>query len=307
MLLFYGDNTMQVVVHTANMIEIDWRNKTQGVFKTGRLKKKINLSPLPSCSFQRDLIEYLQHYKDHQEFTNKIVNHDFTSVRGVLIASVPGKFSGPDKNKWGHLKLRSVLRRQVEIQKEFLFNSKIICQISSVGSLGKDSQDWLRGEFEASLSSYRNSSYMASTGTSLCIVYPTAENVRTSANLSKPAWGEMKASEFSIQSYELGVLVFPGLFEDLKESGEDLHVYMMNATLNDPYPEPRPFAQEDTGAESNKTTKIEDADLHHGIGVVTVRLPYDLPLRRYDHTKDSVWLSGKYFPGVDDFGRTLER
>lgn len=35
----------------------------------------------------------------------------------------------------------------------------------------------------------------------------------TSANLSKPAWGVLKDGAISIQSYELGVLVFPSLFE----------------------------------------------------------------------------------------------
>lgn len=50
-------------------------------------------------------------------------------------------------------------------------------QISSIGSLGKQSQDWLRGEFEASLSSYRNSRNFGPVD--LCVIYPTAENVRT--------------------------------------------------------------------------------------------------------------------------------
>jgi len=35
----------------------------------------------------------------------------------------------------------------------------------------------------------------------------------TSANLSKPAWGVLRDGAISIQSYELGVLVFPSLFE----------------------------------------------------------------------------------------------
>lgn len=36
----------------------------------------------------------------------------------------------------------------------------------------------------------------------------------TSANLSKPAWGEVKdGGVFDVKSYELGVLIFPGLFE----------------------------------------------------------------------------------------------
>ncbi|KAF9111585.1 hypothetical protein BGX27_004728 [Mortierella sp. AM989] len=374
MLLFYRDNTMQFVVHTANMIERDWRNKTQGVFKTGRLSKKPQPSHLATCAFERDLIEYLQNYKNHLEITNRVAQYDFTSVRGVLIGSVPGEFSGPDKKKWGHLRLRAVLRQQVELSRECTSGSKIICQISSVGSLGKDSQGWLRGEFEASLNSHRNSNYMASTKADLCVVYPTAENVRTSyegwtmggslpfrptsynkqahyfnpllhswkavksgreramphiktftrvtsrddgdhlswflltsANLSKPAWGQMKGAKFSIQSYELGVLIFPGLFEDLNETEESLQVIMMNATLDDPYPELRTPELVSKTANTDTEAEGKSNGSQHSIGVVTVRLPYDLPLQRYDFSRDSVWLSGKYFPGLDDFGNKLDQ
>ncbi|KAF9171792.1 tyrosyl-DNA phosphodiesterase 1 [Mortierella sp. AD011] len=375
MLLFYCDNTMQIVIHTANMIERDWRNKTQAVFKTGRLLKKSQPSPLATCAFERDLIDYLQNYENHSEITNRISQYDFTRVRGVLIGSVPGKFSGPNKNKWGHLRLRAVLRQQVELSKECTHGSKIICQISSVGSLGKNSQDWLRGEFEASLNTHRNSNYMNSNKADFCVIYPTAENVRTSydgwsmggslpfrttsynkqahyfnpllhswqavksgreramphiktfarvtsrddgdylswflltsANLSKPAWGEMKGTEFSIQSYELGVLIFPGLFEDLSESeGESLQVFMMNTTLDEPYPEPRCLELENASVNTGKESSVENSGPQHGVGVVTVRLPYDLPLKRYDFSRDCVWLSGKYFPGMDDFGYSLEK
>ncbi|KAF9319055.1 tyrosyl-DNA phosphodiesterase 1 [Podila horticola] len=179
MLLFYRDNTMQFVVHTANMIERDWRNKTQAIFTTGRLVKKPHLTEQGSCAFERDLMEYLSKYNHHQEISARISQYDFTGVKGVLVGSVPGKFSGAEKNKWGHMRLRSVLRQQVEISKAYIANSKIICQISSVGFLGKNSQDWLRGEFEMSLNAHRHSNYMASNKADLCVVFPTAENVRT--------------------------------------------------------------------------------------------------------------------------------
>ncbi|KAI7818364.1 tyrosyl-DNA phosphodiesterase I [Gamsiella multidivaricata] len=376
MLLFYRDGAMQFVVHTANMIEPDWRNKTQAVFTTGRLSKKPPSSALPTCAFERDLLEYLQCYHNSNGIVGRVSQYDFTDVRGVLIGSVPGKFTGLTKNKWGHLRLRTVLRQQVEIAKEHVLGSKIICQISSVGSLGKESQDWLRGEFEMSLNAHRNSNYMASSKGDFTVIYPTAENVRTSydgwsmggslpfrstsynkqahymnpllhswraiksgrersmphiktftrvtskahgdyiswflltsANLSKPAWGTMKNDVFAIQSYELGVLVFPGLFEDLNESGESLQVYMMNATVDDPYPEPlspHPSSsdQGDQGEESD--TNDDSKYTQHSIGVVPIRLPYDLPLKKYEFPRDQVWLMDKYFQGMDDFGSTLD-
>ncbi|ORZ27742.1 tyrosyl-DNA phosphodiesterase I [Lobosporangium transversale] len=372
MLLFYRDDTMQVVVHTANMIEQDWRNKTQAVFSTGRLPRKPQQAS--TCAFERDLIEYLQYYQDHHEFTRKLSQYDFSRVKGVLIGSVPGKFSGPDKNKWGHLRLRSVLRQQVEISQGRLNDSEVICQVSSVGSLGKESQDWLQGEFETSLNAHRNANHMNPTKANLCIVYPTAENVRmsfegwtmggslpfrstsykkqahyfkpllhswkavksgreramphiktftrvtrkendgdylswfllTSANLSKPAWGEMKSnSVFSIQSYELGVLVFPGLYEDVNDAGDHHRAFLMNKTLDDPYPEPH-FTHFTGGEETGKEKgSNEQSQIQQKINVVPIRLPYDLPLKKYDHSIDHVWLADKYFPGLDDFGNSL--
>ncbi|KAG0284657.1 hypothetical protein BGZ96_010993 [Linnemannia gamsii] len=281
----------------------------------GRLSKKSEATGLSTCAFERDLLEYLGRYFEHEQLTSRVRQYDFSRIKAVLVASAPGKYSGPDKNKWGHLKLRAVLRQQVEVPKVLIPGSKIICQISSIGSLGKQSQDWLRGEFEASLNSYRNSRNFGPVD--LGVIYPTAENVRTSANLSKPAWGEMRNGDvFDIKSYELGVLIFPGLYEDCGESGEILHISMMNSTVLDPYPEPSTltlgeFDPDGSGRNSsnddeNDGMSSEENGPHHTIGVVPIRLPYDLPLNKYDFNRgDHVWLADKQFPGKDDFGNTL--
>jgi len=108
------------------------RNKTQGVFTTGRLSKKLGTACLASCAFERDLLEYLDRYNEHEKFTSRVRQYDFSKVKAVLVASTPGKFKGPDKNKWGHLKLRAVLRQQVEIPRELIPGSKIICQVTGV-------------------------------------------------------------------------------------------------------------------------------------------------------------------------------
>ncbi|KAF9298861.1 tyrosyl-DNA phosphodiesterase 1 [Mortierella antarctica] len=369
------------------MIERDWRNKTQAIFTTGRLSKKPHLTGQGTCAFERDLLEYMSKYNHHQEISARISQYDFTGVKGVLVGSVPGKFSGAEKNKWGHMRLRSVLRQQVEISKECIANSKIICQISSVGSLGKNSQDWLRGEFEMSLNAHRHSNYMASNKADFCVVFPTAEDVRTSyegwsmggslpfketsyikqahylnpllhswqatksgrdramphiktftrvscmegadviswfmltsANLSKPAWGVLKDGAISIQSYELGVLVFPSLFEvgfpGIQEprsepvssassrassvaDEHDVHVCMLNATVSNPRP------RLPHGLSSSRSSSSQDA--LDASGVVPIRLPYDLPLKPYNFPTDHVWLSDKFFPGQDDYGDTLGR
>ncbi|KAF9191445.1 tyrosyl-DNA phosphodiesterase 1 [Haplosporangium sp. Z 767] len=271
MLLFYRDNTMQLIIHTANMIEQDWRNKTQAAFTTGRLSKKVQGPGLPTCAFERDLLEYLERY-NNREITNRISQFDFTGVKGVLVGSVPGKHEGAEKNKWGHLKLRTVLRQQVSIPRDLIQGSKVICQISSIGSLGKCSQDWLKGEFEASLNAHRDK---VPGNADLCVIYPTAEDVRTS--------GRERAMPHIKEPYE---------------PGENIHVQMMNATVADPYPEPSTTL---LNAECDQTND------DYGISIVPIRLPYDLPLLKYDHNRDKVWLADKFFSGQDDFGNVLRR
>ena len=89
----------------------------------------------------------------------------------------------------------------------------------------------------------------------------------------------------------------------------------MNSTVLDPYPEPFTLTLDElntgiTGFNSNNEendgTSSDPEGLRHTIGVVPIRLPYDLPLRKYDFAGgDHVWLVDKQFPGQDDFGTTL--
>ncbi|KAF9081538.1 hypothetical protein BGX23_000755, partial [Mortierella sp. AD031] len=74
--------------------------------------------------------------------TSKAQQCDFSKVKAILVASISEKHKGA--KRWDP---------------------------------GKGSEDWLRGEFEASLNSYRNSKNLGQA--SLCVVYPTAENIRT--------------------------------------------------------------------------------------------------------------------------------
>lgn len=89
----------------------------------------------------------------------------------------------------------------------------------------------------------------------------------------------------------------------------------MNSTVLDPYPEPSTQALDGFKAgtpggnsdnEENDRTPSDPEGLRHTIGVIPIRLPYDLPLRKYDFAGgDHVWLVDKQFPGEDDFGTTL--
>jgi hypothetical protein len=81
---------------------------------------------------------------------------------------------------------------------------------------------------------------------------------------------------------------------------------MMNTTLMNPYPEPQSFISA-LSNERESASKDSDDHLEGNIGVVRIRLPYDLPLQKYNLEVDHVWLADKFFPGVDDFGQTLQR
>ncbi|KAF9971366.1 hypothetical protein BGZ73_005715 [Actinomortierella ambigua] len=202
MLLFYSDNTMQFILHTANLIARDWRNKTQGVFTTGILHRKSSDHLHSTCAFERDLQDYLSRYQN-LEITRRVSQFDFSGVRGVVVASVPGSFSGQERNRWGHMRLRSVLRQQVELSQEAKESSKIIVQDTA--------------------------------------------------------------------------------------SDEHNLTVMVNSTMECPEP-----------------AVDLSTDAHNDITVVPIRLPYDLPLTPYDYRCDHVWLSDKWFPGLDDYGRELK-
>ena len=96
----------------------------------------------------------------------------------------------------------------------------------------------------------------------------------TSSNLSKAAWGafEKKESQIFIRSYELGVLVYPQLFQKTDEQEVSFvvgNIYNMDAmkTLDE---------YENSGNEMNV--------------VVPIPLPFDYPLTRYG-LKDECWRS----------------
>ncbi len=91
-----------------------------------------------------------------------------------LIASVPGYHNNENLERFGHMRLRNILRH-VTVPLSCKFDSTIICQFSSIGSLGKD-EKWLIEEFADSLKHAKNQSQCSEP--EIKLVYPTVENVR---------------------------------------------------------------------------------------------------------------------------------
>ncbi|XP_038981850.1 tyrosyl-DNA phosphodiesterase 1 isoform X2 [Phoenix dactylifera] len=184
MLLVYPQG-VRVVVHTANLIYVDWNNKTQGLWMQDfPWKEQQNLNK--GSSFENDLVDYLNTLKWSEFNVNLPVvgnvninpsffkKFDYSSSKVRLIASVPGYHKGTNLKKWGHMKLRGVLEECI-FDKEFC-KSPLVYQFSSLGSLD---ERWL-AELAVSMSSgILNDGSPLGSGKPL-IIWPTVEDVRCS-------------------------------------------------------------------------------------------------------------------------------
>ncbi|KAJ9566540.1 hypothetical protein OSB04_002506 [Centaurea solstitialis] len=176
---------VRIVVHTANLIYVDWNNKSQGLWMQDFPWKNQDNSNKGSA-FETDLIDYLSILK-WPEFSVKLPElgsftlnssffkrFDYSSAAVRLIASVPGYHSGSNVKKWGHMKLRSVLQNCV-FDKEFQ-NSPLIYQFSSLGSLD---EKWMT-EFAFSMSSGVSDDKKPLGPGEPLIIWPTVEDIRCS-------------------------------------------------------------------------------------------------------------------------------
>lgn len=183
MLLVYPQG-LRVVVHTANLIHVDWNNKTQGLWMQDFPWKDPKDSK--GSFFENDLVDYLNALK-WPEFRANLpmmgsVNinasffkkFDYSSAKVRLIASVPGYHMGPNLKKWGHMKLRTVLQECI-FDKEFC-KSPLIYQFSSLGSLD---EKWL-AELAFSMSSGVTADKSPLGLGKPLIIWPTVEDVRCS-------------------------------------------------------------------------------------------------------------------------------
>ena len=171
--LFYRDR-VRVVVSTANVIEVDFRRKTQvrqsavlnrsdltvtqGVWMQDFPRKSSSSSSCSSSAsstarrsarvdFEVTLEDYLIRLGE-KESAQMLSQFDFSAARVVLISSVPGYHKPDAFHRYGHRKLRHILSAC-----EFppsAAHSSIVCQCSSIGVL---SQTWLNNFAASCLSS----------------------------------------------------------------------------------------------------------------------------------------------------------
>ncbi|XP_068150970.1 probable tyrosyl-DNA phosphodiesterase isoform X1 [Drosophila tropicalis] len=156
MLLAYTDGSMRVVISTANLYEDDWHNRTQGVWISPRLpalsEEADTAAGESKTGFKQDLMLYLVEYKlsQLQPWIARIRKSDFSAINVFLIASVPGghREGSVRGHPWGHARLGSLLAKHAASVEDRI---PVVCQSSSIGSLGPNVQAWIQQDFVNSL------------------------------------------------------------------------------------------------------------------------------------------------------------
>uniref|UniRef100_A0A8C5RQ64 Tyrosyl-DNA phosphodiesterase 1 n=2 Tax=Laticauda laticaudata TaxID=8630 RepID=A0A8C5RQ64_LATLA len=198
MMLLKYEEGLRVVIHTSNLIDDDWYQKTQGIWLSPLYPRlppgSADSAGESHTNFKSDLISYLISYKSPSlmEWVEIIKQHDLSETRVYLIGSTPGRYQGNAKEKWGHLKLRKLLKEQAtQIPDQNSWS--IIGQFSSIGSMGVDQSKWLCSEFRESLGSLGSNLKNPPNQIPIHLIYPSVENVRQSLE-GYPAGGSLPYS-----------------------------------------------------------------------------------------------------------------
>lgn len=149
-LLAYEDGSLRVVVHTGNLIESDWENRTQGLWISPKCcTEPANPGTDSKTGFKRDLLRYLNAYSlsSLQPWIEKIRGCDMHHINVCFIASVPGSFRKEDSLMWGHGYLQQLLKEHSVEEKEGI----TVMQASSIGSLGPNPCSWFLDDIGKSM------------------------------------------------------------------------------------------------------------------------------------------------------------
>ena len=162
------------------MLDYDWSERTQVIWVSPLLPLR-NGAPKVENAFESDLISYLSGYDlaPVQRVIDSFENYDFSNVKVRLVGSIPGRHQKDAKYKFGHFRLRSLLK---ESGVNCDANDKIGGQFSSIGSLGSRDTTWLKGQFLESFStSEERVAYCKRDDENVInLVYPTVEQIRKS-------------------------------------------------------------------------------------------------------------------------------
>ncbi|CDM27510.1 Tyrosyl-DNA phosphodiesterase [Penicillium roqueforti FM164] len=189
MILLRHDDLAQVIIHTANMIHMDWTNMTQAAWrspllplqKTSSAGSQTDTKIGSGARFKRDLLTYLKAYgpKKTGPLVQQLDSYDFGSIRAALIASVPSKkhvsdSSSEEDTLWGWPALKDLMSQIPIQQKNTGKKPHIVIQISSVATLGQ-TKKWLKDVFFKALTPTQTPK-----PTTYSIIFPTPDEIRRS-------------------------------------------------------------------------------------------------------------------------------
>eukprot|EP01060_Flectonema_neradi_P024625 TRINITY_DN33541_c0_g1_i1.p1 TRINITY_DN33541_c0_g1~~TRINITY_DN33541_c0_g1_i1.p1 ORF type:complete len:556 (+),score=60.12 TRINITY_DN33541_c0_g1_i1:37-1704(+) len=148
---------MRIIIHTANLLYGDINCKTQGIwwqdFPFGKYECE--------SGFGHDLIDYISKCDSECWVLRELRKVNFSNSTVDLVPSVPGRHSGKNITKYGHMRLRQVVKN------DSVVSNTTILQCSSLGSL---TAGWM-SEFCTSLATPQKNVKM---------VWPTVDEVRRS-------------------------------------------------------------------------------------------------------------------------------
>lgn len=193
-ILHYEDDSIRIIILTANMTPLDWYTVTQGIWISPKLKKNNLKEDTSKTNFKNDLIQYLKAY-EHKSIVmwiNIIQEYDFSPINVFLIGSICNSHGNDDRESFGHLKIRKILRTSHYGPTNEIKNWPIICQFSSIGSLGKTPQSWLTAQFLASFSATYND--FNGIKPELKCIYPTIEDILNSLDKNGTCFPYVKST-----------------------------------------------------------------------------------------------------------------
>lgn len=179
MICHYDDDSVRIIVSTANLIGSDWENRTQGLWVSPvcpKLTDNGHGSGESKTGFKASLLRYIKFYQltPLQPYIDLISKCDFSAINVFFVSSVPNSHKSNDLNLWGHRQVASILRQYVP---EAAQNWPLIVQCSSIGSLGPAQTSWLRSDLGASLMATSKSLSSSTTAGDIAVIYPSKEDV----------------------------------------------------------------------------------------------------------------------------------
>ena len=169
MILVYDDDSVRIVVSTANLVPSDWENRTQALWVSPKCPKSSN--PLDSpTNFKSALLRYLKAYQVSQlhSYISILEGTDMSEVNAFFVSSSPGSHEGAALCYYGHMAVGSILRKHIKP-----VNWPFVIQCSSIGSLGQTPTAWAMGELSDSLAPNHKDVH---------VVYPSKKNVLDSVD-----------------------------------------------------------------------------------------------------------------------------